>query len=82
MRGRWGARPPAAKETVPSPGRRLRVVTYNVHKCRGLDGRVRPERIAAVLQELNADIVPKANYEKQLLADGDKIEIVHFVGGG
>ena len=37
------------------------------------------ERVAV---ELNADIVPKAEYEKQLLSDGDKIEIVHFVGGG
>ena len=35
-----------------------------------------------VAVELNADIVPKADYEKQLLSDGDKIEIVHFVGGG
>lgn len=37
------------------------------------------ERVAV---ELNADIVPKADYEKQLVSDGDKIEIVHFVGGG
>jgi sulfur carrier protein len=37
------------------------------------------ERVAV---ELNADIVPKAGYDKQLLSDGDKIEIVHFVGGG
>ncbi len=37
------------------------------------------ERVAV---ELNADIVPKIGYEKQLLSDGDKIEIVHFVGGG
>lgn len=37
------------------------------------------ERVAV---ELNADIVPKAGYEKQLLSDDDKIEIVHFVGGG
>ncbi|MGB8477161.1 MAG: endonuclease/exonuclease/phosphatase family protein [Candidatus Acidiferrum sp.] len=36
---------------------RLRVATYNIHKCRGLDGRVRPERIAQVLEELDADIV-------------------------
>jgi sulfur carrier protein len=35
-----------------------------------------------VAVELNADIVPKAEYEKQLLSDGDKIEIVQFVGGG
>ena len=37
------------------------------------------ERVAV---ELNANIVPKADYEKQLLSDDDKIEIVHFVGGG
>ena len=37
------------------------------------------ERVAV---ELNADIVPKAGYEKQRLSNGDKIEIVHFVGGG
>lgn len=37
------------------------------------------ERVAV---ELNADIVPKAGYEERLLSDGDKIEIVHFVGGG
>ena len=35
----------------------LRVATYNIHKCRGLDQRVRPERIAQVLQEIGADIV-------------------------
>ena len=35
----------------------LRVATYNVHRCRGLDGRTRPDRIAAVLQTIDADIV-------------------------
>jgi endonuclease/exonuclease/phosphatase family metal-dependent hydrolase len=35
----------------------LRVATYNIHKCRGIDQRVRPERIARVLDELDADIV-------------------------
>jgi endonuclease/exonuclease/phosphatase family metal-dependent hydrolase len=34
----------------------LRVVTYNVHRCRGIDGRVRPARIAAVLREVDADV--------------------------
>jgi endonuclease/exonuclease/phosphatase family metal-dependent hydrolase len=36
---------------------RVRVATYNTHKCRGLDGRVRPERIAEVLAEIDADVV-------------------------
>lgn len=35
----------------------LRIATYNVHKCRGLDGRIRPERIAGVLAEIDADIL-------------------------
>lgn len=33
------------------------MATYNVHKCRGLDGRVRPDRIVQVLSEIDADIV-------------------------
>lgn len=36
--------------------RQLRVVTYNVHRCRGIDGRVRPGRVARVLREIDADI--------------------------
>ena len=35
----------------------MRIATYNVHKCRGLDGRVRPERIAKVIAALDADVV-------------------------
>jgi endonuclease/exonuclease/phosphatase family metal-dependent hydrolase len=35
----------------------LRVATYNIHRGRGLDGRTRPERIAAVLATVDADIV-------------------------
>jgi endonuclease/exonuclease/phosphatase family metal-dependent hydrolase len=37
--------------------RKLRIVTYNIHKCRGMDARVRPERVAAVLAELDADVI-------------------------
>jgi endonuclease/exonuclease/phosphatase family metal-dependent hydrolase len=36
---------------------RVRIATYNVHKCRGLDGRVRPSRIARVLRDIGADVV-------------------------
>ncbi|HXU19928.1 MAG TPA: endonuclease/exonuclease/phosphatase family protein [Verrucomicrobiae bacterium] len=36
---------------------RIRVATYNIHKCRGLDGRVRPARILEVLREVDADII-------------------------
>lgn len=35
----------------------IRVVTYNVHKCRGMDRQVHPQRIAEVLHRCNADII-------------------------
>jgi endonuclease/exonuclease/phosphatase family metal-dependent hydrolase len=35
----------------------LRVATYNIHRSKGLDGRVRPDRVAKVLKEIGADIV-------------------------
>ena len=38
-----------------------------------------PLRVAV---ELNQDILPKTEYGTTLLNEGDKIEIVHFVGGG
>ncbi len=35
----------------------IRVVTYNVHRCRGMDRRTLPERVAAVLASIDADII-------------------------
>jgi endonuclease/exonuclease/phosphatase family metal-dependent hydrolase len=35
----------------------MRIVTYNVHKCRGMDRREHPARIAEVLRETEADII-------------------------
>jgi sulfur carrier protein len=32
--------------------------------------------------ERNGEIVPRSQFEQQLLADGDKLEIVVAVGGG
>jgi endonuclease/exonuclease/phosphatase family metal-dependent hydrolase len=36
---------------------RLRVATYNVHKCRGMDWRVNPARIVKVIREIDADVI-------------------------
>lgn len=38
------------------------------------------ERLVVV--ELNGTILPRATYEATVIADGDRLEIVHFVGGG
>jgi thiazole synthase/sulfur carrier protein len=35
-----------------------------------------------VAVERNLEIVPRSAYLKTPLADGDRIEIVHFIGGG
>jgi thiamine biosynthesis protein ThiS len=41
----------------------------------GLD----PRKVAV---ELNLEIVPRSTYAKAQLSDGDRLEIVQFVGGG
>jgi thiamine biosynthesis protein ThiS len=40
---------------------------------------MQPERLAI---ELNGDIVPRPLWPQTLLHDRDRLEIVHFVGGG
>jgi endonuclease/exonuclease/phosphatase family metal-dependent hydrolase len=35
----------------------LTAVSYNIHQCVGTDGRRDPERVAAVIREINADII-------------------------
>ena len=39
----------------------------------------RTERVAV---ELNGEIVPKAAFGQTILKDGDRLEVVSFVGGG
>jgi thiamine biosynthesis protein ThiS len=41
----------------------------------GLD----PRKVAI---ERNLEIVPRSHYARTPLAEGDRIEIVHFIGGG
>lgn len=41
----------------------------------GLDGR-------KVAVERNLEIVPRSTYDSTPVLDGDRIEIVHFIGGG
>ena len=38
--------------------------------------------IRKVAVERNLEIVPRSAYQKTPIADGDRIEIVQFVGGG
>ena len=45
-----------------------------------LEGLGLPQKGVAV--ERNREIVPRSAYGQTVLADGDRIEIVQFVGGG
>jgi thiamine biosynthesis protein ThiS len=40
---------------------------------------MKPDRVAI---ELNRELVPRDRWGATQLSDGDKLEIVHFVGGG
>lgn len=42
---------------MSTASRLLRIATYNIHKCRGLDRRVSPKRIADVIRHLDADVI-------------------------
>jgi sulfur carrier protein len=59
-----------ARELETSPGPLKRVL-----ETMGL----RADRIAV---ELNGEIAPRTRWEELAVKDGDRIEVVHFVGGG
>jgi sulfur carrier protein len=40
---------------------------------------MKPDRVAV---ELNRELISRAQWGSTPLSDGDKLEIVHFVGGG
>ena len=62
---------------------RLRVVSYNIHKCiGGVDRRYQPERVAEVLRNLEADVlllqevdhdVPRSNRDRQVDVLGELV---------
>ncbi|WP_346836470.1 endonuclease/exonuclease/phosphatase family protein [Microbulbifer sp. SAOS-129_SWC] len=51
-----GAKPAAVRPRA-SAVKTLRVMTYNVHSCRGVDGKLSPQRIARVIARYNPDVV-------------------------
>jgi len=41
--------------------------------------KLKPKRVAV---EINQTVVPKAEYERTALREGDHVEVINFVGGG
>jgi endonuclease/exonuclease/phosphatase family metal-dependent hydrolase len=44
-------------EPKASQSAEIRIATYNIHRCRGMDRRTSPLRIAEVLREIDADVI-------------------------
>jgi endonuclease/exonuclease/phosphatase family metal-dependent hydrolase len=40
-----------------TPPQDVRIATYNIHRCRGMDRRVVPARIIEVLRDIDADVI-------------------------
>jgi endonuclease/exonuclease/phosphatase family metal-dependent hydrolase len=64
----------------------LRVMTYNIHSCIGLDGKVRPERIARVINHFEPDLVavqevdahrPRSREEDQAARIAEHLRLGH-----
>ena len=52
---------------------RYRIATYNIHRCIGRDGMRNSDRIAAVLHEINADIVALQEVSSHFEPAGDML---------
>ena len=64
--------------TLTINGEEKEVVAANVSELVAQLG-MKSDRVAI---ELNREIVPRDRWPSTPLHDGDKLEIVHFVGGG
>ena len=56
---------------------KLRVATYNVHRCRGIDGRLRPDRIVEVLREVAPDV---AALQEVVSDGGERLDQARYIG--
>jgi endonuclease/exonuclease/phosphatase family metal-dependent hydrolase len=64
----------------------IRIATYNIHKCRGMDRRVSPERVAEVIRETEVEIIAlqevvRAEQQDQLTELARLTGFPHFAFG-
>jgi len=57
----------------------IRVATYNVHRCRGLDRRVDVARIAEVIERLDADVVAAQEILRGDVAGSEQADQVAYI---
>ncbi len=58
--------------------------SYNIEEGSSITGLLEKLDLQSkkVAIELNREIIPKSQYKTTKLNDNDKLEIVHFIGGG
>lgn len=60
---------------------RLRVATYNIHRCLGRDRQIKPERIAEVLSDIDADVVALQEVAVASTPGGDVLDFLSSATG-
>ncbi|TAE78644.1 MAG: hypothetical protein EAZ65_04610 [Verrucomicrobia bacterium] len=85
--GRDGPREERVPHHPPrGPGAPLRVMTYNIHSCLGIDGKTRPERVARVINHFDPDLVavqevdahrPRSGHHDQSQRISDHLRMDH-----
>ncbi len=56
----------------------IRVLTYNIHSCIGIDGKVRPERVARVINQFDPDVIAVQEVDAHRLRSGghDQAQVI------
>lgn len=76
--GRAEAGPSRPARPAPALSPRLRIMTYNVHNCLGLDGKLSPERIARVISRHQPDAVALQELDVNRLRTG-RVDQAHLI---
>src|SRR5579863_2754010 len=53
----------------------MKIASYNVHKCRGTDGLVRPSRIIEVIREINADLIALQEIDPRFVGQENSLDV-------
>lgn len=72
--------PSARRAAGPGGAEALRLMTYNVHGCRGMDGRFSVERIARVIARARPDVVCLQELDRERARSG-RVDQVHEIAG-